>query len=81
MQEFSATDLGNKTGDVLAAASQEPVAIAKHGKPRFVVLTKERFERMKTPTDPRIARRTKDIPADEGEALVAELDKITESDE
>ncbi|MHA3916370.1 type II toxin-antitoxin system prevent-host-death family antitoxin [Halovulum sp. GXIMD14793] len=81
MREFSATDLGNKTGDVLAAASQEPIAIARHGKARFVVLTTETFQRLKTSADPRIARRTADIPTDEGAALVAELDRIIESDD
>ncbi|MYG26623.1 MAG: prevent-host-death family protein, partial [Boseongicola sp. SB0677_bin_26] len=30
MLQFSSTDLGNRTGDVLAAAAQEPVAIARH---------------------------------------------------
>jgi len=81
MREFSATDLGNKTGDVLAAASQEPVAIARHGKPRFIMLTTDTFDRMQRSNDPRIARRTADIPADEGAALEAELTRIIESDE
>ena len=80
MREFSATDLGNKTGDVLAAASQEPVAIARHGKPRFVMLTTETFQRMQRSLDPRIARRTADIPEDEGAALVTELERLVEDD-
>ena len=68
MLQFFATDLGNKTGDVLAVAAQEPVAIARHGKPRFVVLTTERFEKYRQPGDQRIARRTADIPRRRGGA-------------
>jgi antitoxin Phd len=37
MRHFSATELANKTGDVLAAAAQEPVHIQRHGKSRYVV--------------------------------------------
>lgn len=80
MREFSATDLGNKTGDVLAAAAQEPVAIARHGKPRFVVLTREAYDRMRSAGDPRTAGRTAAIPAEEGALLEAELTRIIESD-
>lgn len=81
MREFSATDLGNRTGDVLAAASQEPVKIARHGKARFVVLTTETFEKLSSANDPRIARLTKDIPEAEGAQLLAELDRIIETDD
>ena len=62
MLQFTSTDLGNRTGDVLAAAAREPVAIARHGKRRFVLLTTENYETLKTSGDPRIARRTADIP-------------------
>ena len=62
MRQFSATDLGNKTSDVLAVAAQASVTIARHGKPRFVVHTTERFERYRRPGDPRIARRIAEIP-------------------
>jgi len=81
MREFSATELGNKTGDVLAAAAQAPVGIVKHGKMRFVVLSSERFAHMQDRADPRIARRTADIPQAEGDALMAELTRIVESDD
>lgn len=46
MREYSATELANNTGDVLTAAAQEPVAITRHGKPRFVVMTRETYDRM-----------------------------------
>jgi len=43
----SATELGNRTGDVPAAAAQGPVRIVKHGKTRFVVPSSERFKQMR----------------------------------
>ena len=55
MRSFSTTDLGNKTGDVLAAASQGPTAISKHGKSRFVILTSETFNKLKRGSDPRVS--------------------------
>ena len=81
MKEFSITDLSKKRGDVLAAASQEPVTITRYGKPRFIILSTEAFAQMQIPKDPRLARRTADIPADEGAVLEAELTNIILSDE
>ncbi len=80
MLQFSSTDLGNRTGDVLAAAAQEPVAIARHGKRRFVLLTTEKFEALRTLGDPRIVRRTADIPPEEGALLAAELTRLMDAD-
>lgn len=81
MGEFSSTDLGKRTGDVLDAAAQAPVAITRHGKAPFVVLATEEFERIRASRDPRIARRTADIPPEEGAELVAELTRIIESND
>lgn len=44
IRNFPAADLARKTGDVLDAASRAPVAITKHRKPRFVVMSVERYE-------------------------------------
>ena len=81
MREFSSSDLGKRTGDVLDAAAQAPVAVTRHGKARFVVLTTEKFERIRVSGDPRIARRTADIPPEEGAELVAALTRIIESND
>ena len=81
MREFSATDLGNKTGDVLAAAWQEPVTITRHGKARFIMLTTDTYNRIQRSLDPRIARRTADMPANEGAVLEAELTRMIEEGE
>ena len=81
MRSFSATDLGNKTGDVLATASQEPIAISKHGKPRFVILTSETFNKLKRGSDPRVAGRTADIPPEIGSAIIASIEEMMREDE
>ncbi|MCG8433856.1 MAG: type II toxin-antitoxin system Phd/YefM family antitoxin, partial [Gammaproteobacteria bacterium] len=55
MREFSATELKNRTGDVLAAASEGPVTIARHGKARFVVLSTSQYETLANGHDTRRA--------------------------
>jgi PHD/YefM family antitoxin component YafN of YafNO toxin-antitoxin module len=44
MKQFAAGDLTRNTGDLFEAAAVSPVAITKHRKPRFVVMSMERFD-------------------------------------
>ena len=74
MRNFSATELANKTGDVLAAAAQEPVHIQRHGKSRYVLLSVEQFERLATTTDTRRSIHLDDMDAEEAEQLIAALE-------
>ena len=73
MRRYTATELKNRTGDVLDAASREAVAIARHGTPRFVVMSMERYERL-TRADPRRAVRVEDMTDEEAAELVATLE-------
>jgi antitoxin Phd len=73
MKQFSATELANATGDVLAAAAQAPVLIARHGKPRFVVLSAEEYERLRSHGDTRRAFHVSDLTDAEAEKLIAAL--------
>jgi antitoxin Phd len=73
MRNFSATELANKTGDVLAAAAQEPVNIQRHGKSRYVLLSVEQFERLNARADQRRAVHVDDLDADEVDDLIAQL--------
>ena len=73
MRQFSATDLANKTGDVLALAAQHPVAITRHGKPRFVVLSTEEFEALRQSKDNQTAHHVDDLNDAEATRLVNEL--------
>ncbi|MGL5139183.1 MAG: type II toxin-antitoxin system Phd/YefM family antitoxin, partial [Beijerinckiaceae bacterium] len=46
MTRFSLTDLGNKSGAVTEAAFRGPVTITDRGRPKFVLLTTEDYERL-----------------------------------
>ena len=73
IQNFAAADLSRKTGDVLDAASRAPVAITKHRKPRFVVMSLEHFERMQGGSDQKV-HTLEDMPADLKADLIASLE-------
>ena len=73
MRRFSATELANNTGDVLAAAAQEPVQIARHGKPRFVVLTIERYAKLQGRRDSCLSVHVDDLDDAEAANLIARL--------
>jgi antitoxin Phd len=74
MRNFSATELANKTGDVLAAAAQEPVNIQRHGKARYVLLSVEQFERLSMRADQRRAVHVDDLAVGEADELIAQLE-------
>jgi prevent-host-death family protein len=80
MRQFSSTELSTKTGDVLAAAAQQPVTIARHGKARFVVLTAEQFELMKRNNDSRTAVHVSDLTDIEADHLIADLQNSIDND-
>ncbi len=80
MREYSATELANNTGDVLAAAAGEDVEITRHGKPRFVIMSRERFERLLRRGDTRRAVRVDDMDVEERDALIAALDRDLDDD-
>ncbi|MGX1501080.1 antitoxin Phd [Labrenzia sp. MBR-25] len=80
MRAFSSTELANKTGDVLAAAAREPVAIQRHGKSRFVVLTTEEFERIQQKKDTRKAVHVTELSDAAAGDLLAALEDSIEND-
>ena len=80
MRKFSSTELANKTGDVLAAAAQAPVTIARHGKDRFVVLSAEQFERLRKGGGTRRAFHVDDLNDAEAESLISALEHSIEND-
>ena len=51
IKTFRAADLARNTGVVLDAASREPVAITKHQKPRFVIMSVEHYETLLSRSD------------------------------
>jgi PHD/YefM family antitoxin component YafN of YafNO toxin-antitoxin module len=79
LKQFSTAELVRQIGDVTHAASQEPVAITQHKKPRFVMMSVEAYEFMRS-KDPRRVYRAEDTPDEIAEWLLPALDKIASGD-
>lgn len=75
MKSFSTAELARRIGDVTHAASEAPVSITHHNKPRFVLMTEETFRRYQS-LNPQRAYRIDEIPDDDLEWLLPGLDKI-----
>lgn len=80
MKQFSSTELANKTGDVLAAAAQEPVSIARHGRSRFVMLSKERYEKLVLCLDARRSVSVADLSDEDAATLMDALQDSVDRD-
>ncbi len=63
MRTFPSSDFKQAFGDVLNAASREPVTITRHNKPRYVLMSVEDYER-RVRKDERQAIATSDMPAE-----------------
>lgn len=53
MSGFSTSDLNRRSGELLAAAARRPVMITQRKKPRFVLLSIEDYNVLKTKGDTR----------------------------
>jgi prevent-host-death family protein len=79
---FSATELANKSGDVMLAAERAPVAVLKHGTPRYVVLTVDAYEMLvKARGDSRRSYRVKDMPPEMADAILTEIRRASAEEE
>ena len=76
MRQFTTGDLNKQVGDVTDAASREPVVLTKHRKPRFVLMSYEHYERMRTASDPRRAHLASEMPEEHREVFAAEIDRL-----
>ena len=77
MKHYPSTDLKQNLGDVLAAASQQPVSITRHNKPGYVLMSIETYE-ARFVNDSRRVYATKDAPDEHVEMLeeyAKELDR------
>lgn len=79
MREYPSTDLKQRLGDVLDAASREPVSITRHGKARFVLMGVEAYE-ARFSADARKSYAIEEMP-DEHLALLEESLKKLEDGE
>lgn len=69
MKQFAAGDLTRNTGDLFEAATVAPVAITKHRKVRFVIMSMERFEALTSGRVSQVAMDVGDMPEDLGKLL------------
>ena len=76
MRQFTTGDLNKQVGDVTDAASREPVMLTKHRKPRFVLMSYEHYERMRTGRDPRRAYRVSEMPEEQKNLFAQEIDRL-----
>lgn len=76
MRQFTTGDLNKQVGDVTDAASREPIVLTKHRKPRFVLMSYEHYERMRTGRDPRRAYHVSDMPEEHKDLFAAEIDQL-----
>ncbi len=70
---FTASDLARNAGSLLEAAQRGPVEITKHGKPKYVVLAKDEYDRLRGAADTRIPGRVSEMPAAEADSILAQL--------
>ncbi|MDX8355275.1 type II toxin-antitoxin system Phd/YefM family antitoxin [Cognatiyoonia sp. IB215182] len=79
MRTFPSTDLKQTLGDVLDAASHEPIAITKHKKPRFVLMSIRDYEQ-RFKKDHRQAYAVEDMPEEHLAMLESVLSVDAEED-
>jgi prevent-host-death family protein len=77
MKSYASTDLKQSLGDVLAAASQEPVSITKHRKARYVLMSIEAYE-ARFANDPRRSYAVEEMPPEHMVMLESALSDETE---
>ena len=66
MRKFAAGDLTGKTGDLFEAATLAPVAITKHRKPRFVMMSMERYRALIAGSNHQVSIDVADMPDELG---------------
>tara|TARA_R110000737_G_scaffold347523_1_gene379221 strand:+ start:766 stop:1008 length:243 start_codon:yes stop_codon:yes gene_type:complete len=69
VKEFRAADLTRNTGDLFEAATVAPVAITKHRKPRFVVMSMQQYEAITSDHGSQVTLDVANMPDDLGALL------------
>ena len=76
MQKFTTVDLLRDTKTVTMAADRHPVAITQHRKPRYVLMTYDEVEAMKSRGDPRRGYTVGEAPQELIDMIIPELDRL-----
>ncbi|MHC1551449.1 type II toxin-antitoxin system prevent-host-death family antitoxin [Phyllobacterium sp. K27] len=66
MREFAAGDFTRNTGDLFEAATVAPVAITKHRKLRYIIMSMERYEALTGSANHQIAIDVAEMPEELG---------------
>lgn len=74
LKTFAAADLTRHTGDLFEAATRAPVAITRHRKPRFVVMSVDHYEALVSGSEQK-SYAMNDLPEEHGKLLDAGIAK------
>src|SRR5271166_5037431 len=76
MRTFTTNDLNKQVGEVTDAATKAPVLITRHRKPRFVMMSYERYQRIRQMIDPRQVYGAGETPDDVADLFSDKLDGL-----
>lgn len=79
MKQFPSTDLKQRTGAVLHAAEEGDVEVTRHGAPRYVLMSKRRYDSIVGTGDQR-AYHVDTAPDDERALMAAGLRKLLDDE-
>jgi hypothetical protein len=75
MRRYTTAELVKHVDDVTHAAIEAPIAITVGRKPRWVMMSLERYEVLRKENDSRRAFGPGELPLEESEAVVAALER------
>lgn len=64
MKHFPSSAITRESGELLHSADTAPVAITRYSRPRYVLMTMEHYERLRTAGDTRRSHAVSDMPDD-----------------
>jgi antitoxin Phd len=80
MPSFTLTELGNKSGEIVEAAFRGPVDITSRGKRKFVLLTADKFDKLKSGAITQRVYHVDDLDAAERDNFLSGLDQLAASE-
>lgn len=73
MKTYSMGDFQRHTGDIADEAAKEPITLTRYGKPKYVLISHEAYERLMTREKTQHAYKVDEMPADIRHELMEEL--------
>lgn len=64
MKHFPSSAITRESGELLHSADTAPVAITRYSRPRYVLMTMEHYERLRTAGNTRRSHAVSDMPDD-----------------